>query len=300
VLGDPEVLGRHQLVLDLSIDACWEHLHGLLDRLLADHAISYVKWDMNRDLEGAGAHAQTLALYRLIDTLGASHPTVEFESCASGGGRADLAILERTQRIWTSDCNDALERQMIQRGFSYLFPPSVMGAHIGPPRGHTTGRTHRLHFRAATALFGHLGIEWNLLEVAERDLDTLRAWVDIYKELRPLLHGGDVVRLDSPDPAGIAHGVAAGDRSFGVFCWAQLTTSVHTLPPRLVLDGLDPTATYRVTQLAMPGARLGLAMPPAWVTDGAEAAGAWLIEVGIQLPAMNPESALLIRLDRTA
>ena len=99
---------------------------------------SYVKWDMNRDLtqpasgERAAAHAQTLAVYRLIDELRARHPGVDIESCSSGGARADYGILERTDRVWTSDSNDALERQRIQSGFLRFFPPEVMGAHVGP------------------------------------------------------------------------------------------------------------------------------------------------------------------------
>ena len=90
--GYEPVLGRNQLVLDLSIPDAHEFIEGHLDALLRDHCISYVKWDMNRDhiqasgRDGAaGTHAQTLALYRLLDTLRAKHPTVEFESCASGG-----------------------------------------------------------------------------------------------------------------------------------------------------------------------------------------------------------------------
>ena len=42
-------------------------------------------------------------LYALIDELRAAPPDVEIESCASGGGRIDLGILERTDRVWTSD-----------------------------------------------------------------------------------------------------------------------------------------------------------------------------------------------------
>ena len=143
------VLGRHQLVLDLTRPDAFAAVHGRLDRLLRDHEIDFLKWDMNRvhvaasDAAGrAATHAQTRAVYRLIDLLRGDHPDVEIESCASGGGRIDLGILERTERVWTSDCNDALERQTIQRWASTLIPPEVMGAHIGPPRSHTTGRTH--------------------------------------------------------------------------------------------------------------------------------------------------------------
>ena len=89
------------------------------------------------------------------------------------GGRVDLGILERTERIWTSDCNDALERQIIQAGTSILVPPELMGAHIGPTARPTTGRSQTLAFRAATALFGHFGVEWDLLTLTDAELGEL-------------------------------------------------------------------------------------------------------------------------------
>lgn len=295
VLGTPDVTGRNQLVLDLSIDACRVHLRGQLDRLLTDHDISFLKWDHNRDVAGAGAHHQTLALYRLLDELRERHPRVEIETCASGGGRADLGILTRTERVWTSDCNDPLERQGIQRGFSHLFPPEVMGAHIGPPRAHTTGRTHRLAFRAATALFGHLGIEWDLLAASDRDLDKLAEWVGLHRQLRPLLHGGDVVRLEHPDPATVAHGVVSPDRTEAVFSLAQLRTSDHSVPSRLVLAGLDPDRTYSLERLAGPGEVLGLtAEQPGWLARPVQISGDVLMTIGVQLPLLLPESVLLL------
>lgn len=297
VLGDTSVMGRNQFVLDLSQDACWAHLLNQLDRLLTDHDIGFVKWDMNRDIAGAGAHRQTLALYRLVDELLVRHPDVEFESCASGGGRADAGILGRTVRIWTSDCNDPVERQSIQRGFSLVFPPEVMGAHIGPPRAHTTGRTSRLSFRAATALFGHLGVEWNLLDANERELEKLSSWIALHKRLRPLLHGGDVVRLDHPDPDVLAHGVVAADRSEAVFSCALVGAGRSAPLPRLVLAGLDPDRTYRLERVTMPGDVLGLTTrQPTWLADGVEASGRALMTVGLQPPVMLPESAVLLRL----
>ena len=41
-------------------------------------------------------------------------------------------------------------------------PPEYLGSHIASGRSHTTGRRHDLGFRAGTAIFGHLGIEWDL------------------------------------------------------------------------------------------------------------------------------------------
>ncbi len=134
-------------MLDFGRAEVRDHLFGVIDALLRDHPIAYLKWDMNRDLSHpgggdgrAGATAHVAGLYDVLARLRAAHPAVEIESCASGGGRADYGVLALTDRIWTSDSNDAIDRLAIQRGFSHFFPPEVMGAHIGPATCHITGR----------------------------------------------------------------------------------------------------------------------------------------------------------------
>src|SRR3712207_670870 len=149
----------------------------------------------------AGVHAQTLATYRLMDELRARHPGLEIESCSGGGGRIDLGIMERAERVWASDTIDALERQTIEAGTGLLLPPEMIGSHIGAPTAHTTGRTHVLGFRAGTAFFSHLGIEWDLSRADDADLDALATWVAAHKRHRTLLHSGTVVHADSADPS---------------------------------------------------------------------------------------------------
>ena len=305
--GYEPVLARNQLVLDLARADAFEHVLGQLDALLRDHDISYVKWDMNRDhiaasgaTGRAGTHAQTRALYRLLDELADRHPGVEFESCSSGGARVDHEILRRTVRVWTSDCNDALERQVIQRGASMLIPPELMGAHIGPERSHTTGRRHDLAFRATTALFGHLGIEWNLLDLSETQLDELAEVIAVHRRFRPLLHSGDAVRFDTA-PAYVAHGVYASDRSEALVSFALVATSTSLTPPPLVLPGLTSERPYHVRLLRLPGARRGPARhQPRWCDEGTVMTGSALGAVGVQPPAMSPETALLIHLTEAA
>lgn len=305
VLARPDhdpVLFRHQLVLDLARPEVSAHLESRLDALLSAHDISYLKWDMNRDLvepehDGrVSVGRQTLALYDLIDRVRAAHPALEIESCASGGARADFGILARTDRIWTSDCNDALDRQRIQRGFSYLFPPELMGAHIGPPTAHTTGRTHTLAFRAATAFFGHLGIEWNLLDASDAELKSLATVIDHHKRLRPVLHTGTVRRLDHGDPAIVAHGVIAVDRTEAVVAVAQVATSDTLATAPLRVTGLDPDLTYEVEVLSLADQSFGKAKrQPAWFADGRVVlTGRQLAAVGLTLPVLHPESALLL------
>ncbi|MFN8148572.1 MAG: alpha-galactosidase [Candidatus Nanopelagicales bacterium] len=303
VEGVPQVMARHQLVLDLARPEVSAYLFERLDDLLSRHDIGYLKWDMNRDLVAAGGrdgaagvHAQTLALYDLLDGLRRAHPDVEIESCSSGGGRVDLGIGARTDRFWTSDCNDALERQSIQRGFSYLLPPELMGAHIGGEWSHTTARRQWFPFRGATAFFGHLGLEWNLLHASPEDRAAVRDTIARHQELRPLLHHGRTVRVDHADRSALVHGVVAHDGSEALYSYAQLTAPDRTVPAPLRLVGLDPQRRYRVERLLLPGANWAPGKhEPSWYADGLEADGALLVDVGLPLGIHLPEQATLVR-----
>jgi alpha-galactosidase len=295
---------RHQQVLDLANPDCYGFICDRLDALLGDHDIAFLKWDHNRDLLEAGhagrpgVHAHTLATYRLLDELRRRHPGVEIESCASGGGRVDLGILARTDRVWASDTNDALERQPIQRWTQLLLPPELVGSHVGPPRSHTTGRTHDLGFRVATALFGHFGVEWDIASASEEEQAAVAEAIACYKRLRPLLHGGQVVRADHSDPAAYLHGVVAGDRSEALFAYVQLTASALETPGPARLPGLDPDRAYRVAPLQPVGApeTEQAAAPPWYEAGGVTLAGRVLGQVGLPLPVLRPEQALLLHL----
>ncbi len=299
--GYEPVLGRNQLVLDLAHPDAFAHILGQLDAVLRDHDVAYVKWDMNRNhVQGsgsdgaAGTHSQTLAFYALLDALRERHPMVEFESCASGGARIDHEVLRRAERVWTSDCNDPLERQTIQWGASMLIPYELMGAHIGPNRSHTTGRVQSLAFRALTAFCGHLGVEWNVLDLTEDERGQLGEFIELHKQHRPLLHTGDSVRFDpvlnGQTAASHAYGVYATDRSEALVVHAQLTTGMSLLPPPLRLPGLLADVSYVVEQLPVPGARV------VWPASGLVLTGAQLAAHGVQLPRQHPESGILLPL----
>jgi alpha-galactosidase len=299
---------RHQQVLDLANPAVWEHLLGRLDALLTDHDIAYLKWDHNRDLLEAGhqgrpgVHGQTLAVYRLLDELRRRHPDVEIESCASGGARVDLGILARTDRVWASDTNDALERQTIQRWTQLLLPPELVGSHVGPPRAHTTGRTHDLSFRGATALFGHFGIEWDITTLDDEGRAALARLVATYRRHRGLLHSGDVVHADHPDPAAAVHGVVAADRSEALLAYVSLASRAAEVPGPARLPGLDPGAGYQVEVVDTGGEPFVVQhAPPGWwpaAGAGVVLPGAFLGSVGLPMPVLGPEQAVVLHLLR--
>lgn len=309
ISGVDQVPFRDQYVLDISRTEVADYLFAHIDAVLRDHRIGYVKWDMNRDLNHPGdacgypkAHAQVQALYDLIHRIRAAHPDVEIESCASGGGRADFGILAHTDRIWTSDSNDASDRQAIQRGASFFLPLDVLGSHVGPYQCHITGRSQSMAMRAGTALMGHMGAELNLLTEPAADLAELKSAIALYKSHRHLLHSGDLYRLDSL-PSYNVIGVVSIDKREALFSVACLSGHSATLPPVLYFDGLDPAENY-IVKLVWPNAWQSVTRPSIvealHLREGHVVSGEALMTRGMQLPLCFPDVVLLFHLERSA
>ena len=299
----PLILSRNQLVLDLTRTEVQTYLFERLDALLTEYSISYLKWDMNRAVyqpnnQGGRAvgHYQTNALYTLLGRLRAAHPAVEIESCSSGGGRADFGILGFTDRIWTSDSNDALDRLRIQKGFSMFFPAEVMGAHIGPGVCHITGRILSMETRAGVAMFGHMGIEANLLEMEDDQTETLKAGVALHKKHRQLIHSGNLVRLNTQSNEN-GFGIIAQDGGEALFSYAQLDSLSHSVGGRLQFIGLDSNCLYQVS-IVWPQEPKSYSTSILDVINGSVISGEALTKAGIQLPIMHPASLLVFHLIR--
>jgi alpha-galactosidase len=301
-VGDrPPLESRNQLVLDLGRHDVRDHLFGKISALLSEYPIGYVKWDHNRALADAGStprgdtpgvHAATLGYYELLDRLRAAHPGVEWESCASGGGRIDLGVIERVERFWTSDMTDALARQQIQRWTGQLVPPEYLGCHISAPVNHQTGRQFGLDFRAATAFFGSMGIEWDITGASAEDRARLGEWIAAHRRLRGLLHGGRAFRCDTTEPGVYGYGVLAPDAGAAVVAYAQLDDQVPE-PEPLLIPGLPAERRYRATRLLpAPGT--------SWRGEGLEVTGAVLAAVGLPAPSRAPLSVTIVELTALA
>ncbi|CAN7587260.1 alpha-galactosidase [Rhizobium rhizogenes] len=305
VEGRPLLLSRNQLVLDLTRPEVSDYLFRCMEAVLSQHAISYIKWDMNRDLTHAGGAdgrartaRQTRAVYALMDRIRQAFPAVEIESCASGGGRIDYGVLRHTHRVWTSDCTDAFERLEIQHGASQFVPPELLGAHIAASPNHQTGRRLTLSFRALVALAYHLGVELNPLTLDAEEKQELEGWIALHKSLRPLLHAaGKQFRLPPLDGRYV-WGAADESRIVAFVAQGPQMVGEQPAPVRLPVAG-DGTGKWRVK-----------AIHPAEpefirISDGQQRllngeltfSLDTLRHVGLPLPMLRPESGLLLEFE---
>ncbi|OXM69357.1 alpha-galactosidase [Amycolatopsis vastitatis] len=244
---------RRQLVLNFARPDVQEWAYDWLDRLVGEHGIDFLKWDMNRPFSEAGWPGEadqdrlwvehTHAVYALLDRLRTDHPGLRIESCCGGGGRIDLGVLARSDQVWTSDNTDALDRLRIQHGYSQVYPAGAMSAWVTDNPNFVTARSAPLRFRFHVAMAGVLGLGGDIVHWPDEDLALARELVARYRDVRPVVQHGALYRLRPPvDDGVVAFQYVLGDRSV-VFAYRQ---AAHFNAPErpLRLDGLDPAARY--------------------------------------------------------
>ena len=258
-------LSRNQLVLDLSREEVCDFLIKTLTNIFSSAPISYVKWDMNRNMTEVGsaalpperqketAHRYMLGLYRILETLTERFPEILFESCSGGGGRFDPGILYYMPQTWTSDDTDAVERLKIQYGTSFVYPAITMGAHVSDVPNHQVGRMTPLQLRCHVAMAANLGFELSVVKLSNDDKSVLVEQIRLYHQIKEIVLFGDQYRLLSPfegmETAWMY--VAPNQNQAVVFYYKTLATPN---PPffRLKLRGLNPKLKYKINNAEQP------------------------------------------------
>ena len=335
----PEWIAGH--ALDLANPDAFSHIEERLHALVEELRPTHVVCDHLRD-PGEGGSAQVHALYRLLAGLRASFPGLEIEVRSDGGGRSDLEALTSANRVRASHAADSFDSA---EGTGILVPPELIGLDLPARAGvHQSGvaRTGAAGSRRddglpSAALWGHLGFEWSVADPipsAER-LAELRAWIELHKRYRGLLHSGEVVRSDAPRREAGLRGVISGNRREALYSCSSAEPASSEAAPLVHLAGLDPARAYRVTVVrdplapqdavpkddAMPddatpekGTAPDNAVPdnavpenaapenaeqrPGWWENGVIASGRMLAAHGIQAPPRGPSGMVLLRVER--
>lgn len=254
---------RTQYVLDFSKKEVREYIGDMLENLLAEVPVSYIKWDMNRtfsevfsngndrEYQGKVCHKYILGVYELYERLTSRFPHVLFESCASGGARFDPGMLYYAPQGWTSDDTDAIERLKIQYGTSMVYPVSCMGSHVSASPNHQTNRVTPIETRADVAYFGTFGYELDLLKLGEEDKAEIRRQIAFMKEKRDLIQKGTFYRLKSPFEGNeTAWMIVSEDQKKALVGYYRVMQPVNVGFKRLKLKGLKEDTCYKVSGYA--------------------------------------------------
>lgn len=256
---DP-VMSRNQLVLDMSRKDVVDHLYNMISKILDSAHIEYIKWDFNRsvsnvfsrnlpsDRQGEVAHRFILGSYDLMNRLRTNYPDVMIEGCSGGGGRFDAGILFYSPQIWCSDNSEPIDRLRIQKGTSYGYPVSAMGAHVSASPNHQNGRQTSIGTRAAVAMSGTFGYELDPRKLSESDKNIIRQQIKDFNRFYFLIQKGRYYRLsdDERETYFTAWEFASEDKSEALL--NLVMTNVHGNPviPHIRLKGLDKDAIYKV------------------------------------------------------
>jgi len=258
---DPS-LGRNQLVLDLCNPEVRDYIVTSVRGILTEADISYVKWDMNRHMsdmyspcisdQGEFYHRYIIGLYDILGRIFGDRPQILLETCSSGGNRFDLGMLCYSPQIWASDDTDPIERLAIQRGLSYLYPLSTIGAHVSSAPHQQTLRSTPLSSRFNAASFGCLGYELDLKFVPRLEKREIREQIAFYKEHRNTMQYGKFYRFDALKGNKVHWESVGRDKEEAVAGFYQTQSSASEGFDFLPLAGLDPEKKYTLRTMPRP------------------------------------------------
>ena len=259
VPGHAHSKGRNQMNLDLTRTEVQDYVIDAMKKVFSAGKVSYVKWDMNRifsdrfskalspERQGEFQHRYYIGLYRIMRELTESFPEILFEGCSAGGNRFDLGILSYFPQIWGSDDTDGFCRLGIQRGYSYGYPASTVGAHVSACPNHQTLNSLPLESRFEIACPGCFGYELNLCEMSDNDKKTVCDQVEFYKKWRAVFQFGDYYRL--PDDS---YMIVSRDKKRGVCFIVEKGSRPNNDYRKIRTYGLDDDRTYNITNRVVP------------------------------------------------
>ena len=273
---------RGQLVLDLVNPEAFEYIKTAISKLLDEYEISYIKWDMNRNITENYSkalpaerqqelhHRNILAVYKLAQFLTEKYPNVLFEGCSGGGGRFDPAMLHYFPQIWTSDNTDAYERAFIQYGTSLCYPLSSMTGHVSGCPNHQTQRITPFASRFDIASLCSVGYELDLAKMDQQEYSQIVSQTNRYRQIEPLLLEGDLYRICDPyNGNSFGFVVVSKDKNCAYLVYMQFLASGNPPLERIRLRGLDENKRYFVENfdLHLSGKTLmnaGITIPWQW------------------------------------
>ena len=185
--------GRYHL--DLRHPAAVKHLDQVVDFLVSDLGVGYLKFDYNISVgpgpdgdglpAGAGLLAANRAQLDWLDAVLDRHPGLVIENCSSGGMRSDYALLSRMQLQSTSDQQDYRRYPPIAAAAPAAIAPE-QAANWAYPQPEFSA--DEIAFTMVNALLGRVHLSGHLDRMSAPQRELVAEAVHAYKEsLRPAI-----------------------------------------------------------------------------------------------------------------
>lgn len=292
-------LFRHQLVLDLTNPEVQDFVFGVIDGLMKENPnIKFMKWDCNSPITNIfSPHLKARqgnlyvdyvrGLYAVLNRVQTRYPKLYMMLCSGGGGRCDFEALKYFTEFWCSDNTDPVERIYIQWAFSHFMPAKALCSHVTD-----WNKKASVKFRLDVDFSCKLGFDLDLKHLSADDLAYCQAAIKEYNRLKPVIFSPNLYRLVSPYETNHCALMRVNDNQTHALLFA------YDLHPRYGetiintrLQGLDPTATYRVREIClMPGQESRLPFHNQTFT------GDYLHKVGLKVLGGNQLDSRIIEL----
>ncbi|WP_351229068.1 alpha-galactosidase [Streptomyces sp. NPDC002133] len=279
-------VGRHHL--DLRHPAARAHLDHVVDRLVGEWGVGYLKLDHNIDpgsatsshpgeAPAAGLLGHNRAHLDWLDGILDRHPHLVVENCSSGGMRWDHALLSRLQLQSTSDQQDMRLYAPIAASAPTAVTPE-QGAVWAYPQPEDS--LDEVAFTMTNALLGRIHLSGRIPELRPEARALVHEAVAAYKTIR-----ADLPQAVPSWPLGLP---AWDDPWLALALQTPATTYVAAWR-RL---GAEAATTFRIPHLRGSAARVDVLYPS--VSRGAPVWNAGPAELTLTLP--TAPSAVLLRI----
>lgn len=186
--------GRHQL--DFRSPAVVGRMDAVVDRLVQDYGLGYLKFDYNinggigSDIAGSSAGDNLLqhhrAFLRWIHGLFERHPDLVIENCSSGGARIDYASLAEFSILSTSDQIDHVRYVTIAAGAPSGVTPEQAAVWVYPQ---PEFGEEELRLSIVNGMLTRPQLSGGMWKLAPAQLDTVAEAMSVYRGYRERIPG---------------------------------------------------------------------------------------------------------------
>lgn len=191
IRGGERVVEQGRYHLNLCHPAARTHLDKVVDFLVDDLGVGYLKMDYNINVapgtEAAGSAAgvgmlgHNRAFLAWVDAVLDRHPRLTVESCSSGGMRTDYALLSRFQLQSTSDQQDLLSYPPIAAAAPAAIAPEQAAVWAYPQ---PEWDDDKIAFTLCTAMLARVHLSGHLDRMTAGQQNLVAQAISVYKQVR--------------------------------------------------------------------------------------------------------------------